>query len=204
MRVLGLEIDPQRVAAARELSIAGCLEFGRGGFELAGTAPVLVRAANVLRQYDETQVAQAWQRMCQQLAPDGLIIEGTCDELGRIAAWVLLDATGPQTLTLAADVATLDSPAVLAQRLPKALIHRNIAGEPVHAFISALDTAWRNAAPFAVFGPRDRWRRSLNSLLDSGWPIREPPARRRDGTVTVDWELVAPKRFDVTTSGHAR
>ena len=53
VRVLGLEIDPDRVAAAAASADPPRLEFARGGFELAGRRPVLVRALNVLRQYDE-------------------------------------------------------------------------------------------------------------------------------------------------------
>ena len=34
---------------------------------------------------------------------DGLIVDGTCDELGRRCCWVLLDADGPINLTLACD-----------------------------------------------------------------------------------------------------
>ena len=63
-RVLGLEIDPERVAAAKAHSSPPQLDFARGGFELAGTSPVLVRAFNVLRQYDEAAVAPAWATMC--------------------------------------------------------------------------------------------------------------------------------------------
>ncbi len=43
---------------------------------------------NVLRQYDEDDVADAWARMCARLLqPDGILVEGTCDEIGRIATW---------------------------------------------------------------------------------------------------------------------
>ncbi|HEX4726943.1 MAG TPA: hypothetical protein VH298_04045, partial [Jatrophihabitans sp.] len=56
VRLLGLELDPDRVAAAVPASRAG-LSFGRGGFELAGQRALLVRAANVLRQYPESAVA---------------------------------------------------------------------------------------------------------------------------------------------------
>src|SRR6478752_5327740 len=46
IRVVGLEIHPDRVVPSRD-----GVEFGLGGFELAGRRPVLVRAFNVLRQY---------------------------------------------------------------------------------------------------------------------------------------------------------
>ncbi|MGC7299420.1 class I SAM-dependent methyltransferase, partial [Mycobacteroides abscessus subsp. massiliense] len=109
------EIDPQRVVPARD-----GVHFGLGGFELAGLTPVLVRAFNVLRQYPESEVAQAWATMTDRLAPGGLIIEGTCDEIGRRCAWLLLDASGPLTLTLACDPFDIDKPSDLAERLPKA------------------------------------------------------------------------------------
>mgnify|MGYP006150820369 CR=1 FL=1 len=37
-----------------------------------------------------------------QLSDDGVLVEGTCDELGRRSTWVALDPTGPRTLTFAA------------------------------------------------------------------------------------------------------
>ena len=89
VRVVGLEIHPDRVAPSRD-----GVEFGLGGFELAGRTPVLVRAFNVLRQYPVEAVRDAWALMQAGLAPGGLIVDGTCDELGRRCCWVVLDATG--------------------------------------------------------------------------------------------------------------
>ena len=192
VRVVGLEIDPERVAAAAWAADPPWLTFARGGFELAGLRPILVRAFNVLRQYDESEVVPAWRTMCAALAPDGVVIEGTCDELGRLASWVLLDASGPRSLTLAAKLSTLDRPASLAERLPKALIHRNVPGEGVHEFIVALDDGWRDAAPYAVFGPRQRWIRAVAAVRDAGWPVLDRPSRWRLGEVTVAWSAVAP------------
>jgi hypothetical protein len=192
LRVVGLEIDPVRVDAAAPAADPPGLTFARGGFELAGLRPTLVRAFNVLRQYDEREVAGAWSTMTAALAPDGVLVEGTCDELGRLAGWVLLDAAGPRSLTLAARLATLDSPASLAERLPKALIHRNVPGEPVHALIEALAGAWRAAAPYATFGPRQRWRQAVAAVHAAGWPVLDRPARWRLGEITVAWAAVAP------------
>ncbi|MDF2824900.1 MAG: hypothetical protein K0R68_2308, partial [Mycobacterium sp.] len=60
-RIVGLEIDPDRVRLAR---LHGSdVEFRLGGFELAGLRPVLVRAFNVLRQYPVEDVAAAWSTM---------------------------------------------------------------------------------------------------------------------------------------------
>ena len=177
VRVVGLEIDPVRVAAAAPAADPPGLTFARGGFELAGLRPALVRAFNVLRQYDESEVADAWRTMTAALAPGGVLVEGTCDELGRLGGWLLIDADGPRTLTLAARLTTLDSPAQLAERLPKALIHRNVPGEPVHALLRALDDAWQAAAGYAPFGPRQRWLAAVTTLSSTGWPILDgPPA----------------------------
>ena len=94
-----------------------------------------------------------------------------------------LDAAGPQTLTLAAHLPSLSRPADLAERLPKALIHHNVAGEPVHALLTALDEAWERAAAYAPFGPRQRWVAACESL---DWP-QTGPVRHRLGELTVPW-----------------
>lgn len=190
-RVIGLEIDPDRVAAAQSAA-DGVVEFRCGGFELAGLRPALVRAFNVLRQYPETAVAGAWKTMQDRLAPGGVIIDGTCDELGRLSTWVLLDRTGPVSLTLACDPRHLHRPSELAERLPKALIHHNVPGEPVHTLLTAADQAWNEAAGQSVFGPRARWRIMLDTLAARGIPVQPPRRSRRDAVLTVPWALVAP------------
>ncbi|CAO0827978.1 hypothetical protein SMICM17S_00196 [Streptomyces microflavus] len=126
----GIEIDPERVAAAKPYEREG-LTFVHGGFEIPlEVRPTLIRAANVLRQYDEGQVAEVWARLCSRLAPGGLLVEGTCDEIGRRHVWVALGPEGPRTVTFATRLGSLERPSDLAERLPKALIHRNVPGEP--------------------------------------------------------------------------
>lgn len=191
VRVVGLEIDPVRVADAQSSAAPPGLTFGRGGFELAGLRPMVVRTFNVLRQYDESAVAGAWRTMTDALAPGGFLVEGTSDERGRLASWVLLDASGPISLTLAARLANLERPATLAERLPKALIHHNVAGQPVHAFVTALDDAWQAAAAYASFGARQRWIEAVGHLR-ADWPILDRPRRWRRGEVTVAWSSVGP------------
>jgi hypothetical protein len=188
VRVVGLEIDPERVAAATPAQRPPALTFARGGFELAGLHPALVRAANVLRQYDEAAALEAWDTMRAGLAPGGLLVEGTCDELGRLGSWVLLDEHGARTLTLACRVESLTRPSDLAERLPKALIHRNVPGEPVHALLRALDAAWDAAAPLSAFGARQRWV-AVCQAVDAPKDV----TRARHGELTVAWESVAPR-----------
>jgi hypothetical protein len=185
VRVIGVEIDSDRVAAAQSAADPPRLTFCRGGFELAGLRPAVVRAANVLRQYDEAAALRAWQTMRDGLADGGLIVEGTCDEIGRLGSWVLLDTAGPRTLTLACKLDTLARPAEFAERLPKALIHHNVAGTAIHRFLRDLDAAWDAAASLSTFGARQRWIaacRSLDYPVDSG--------RARFGELTVPWSVV--------------
>lgn len=191
IRVVGLEIDPARVQAAQAAG-TDAIRFGRGGFELAGMRPVLVRAFNVLRQYPVDAVHEAWSTMQRQLAPGGLIVDGTCDELGRRCCWILLDADGPLSLTLACDPFAIERPSDLAERLPKALIHHNVDGQPVHALLTAADRAWASVAGHGVFGPRVRWRAMLDLLRDNGFPVAPARRRMRDGLLTVPWSTVAP------------
>nr|WP_165588626.1 class I SAM-dependent methyltransferase [Mycolicibacterium komanii]CRL69505.1 hypothetical protein CPGR_01576 [Mycolicibacterium komanii] len=191
IRVVGLEIDPARVQAAQAAG-TDAIRFGRGGFELAGMRPVLVRAFNVLRQYPVDAVHEAWATMQRQLAPGGLIVDGTCDELGRRCCWILLDAAGPVSLTLACDPFAIERPSDLAERLPKALIHHNVDGQPVHALLTAADRAWASVAGHGVFGPRVRWRAMLDLLRDNGFPVAPARRRMRDGVLTVPWSTVAP------------
>ena len=148
---------------------------------------------NVLRQYPESAVPRAWAAMTAAMAPDGVLVEGTCDEAGRLAAWVTVDRSGPRTLTLAADPGALDLPSALAQRLPKALIHHNVPGQPIHNLLSTLDDNWRVAAPYAPYGPRQRWWHAVAALRAAGWPVVGGPTRWRAGELTVRWSAVSPR-----------
>ena len=180
--VVGLEIDPVRVGEAQESADPPGLEFRRGGFELAGLRPVVVRAFNVLRQYAEDEVAAAWQTMT---ATGAFLVEGTCDELGRIATWACVAGDGPLTLTLSARLSDLDHPATFAERLPKALIHHNVPGEPIHEILHRLGVAWDASA--TPFGPRQRWLNMIGRLRAEGMPILDGPARWRRGELTIPW-----------------
>lgn len=207
VEVLGLEIDPTRVAHAnaqlahvREgatgFSPDARVSYALGGFEVPVPEvrrPAVIRAMNVLRQYDEAEVDDAWRRMASRLAPGGLLVEGTCDELGRITTWVALGPdAAPRSLSISLRLAELEHPSIAAERLPKALIHRNVPGERVHAFLAALDTEWERASVVAPFGPVHRWETALQALRAAGWPVLAR-SRWRLGELTVPWAAVAPR-----------
>lgn len=197
VRVVGVEIDPERVAEGQRIADEPSLTFRHGGFEMAlaqGEAPVIVRAFNVLRQYDEGEVSGAWREMASHLAPDGLVIDGTCDEIGRLASWVGVTRGGPDTLTISMRLRSVDRPSSVAERLPKALIHRNVPSEAIHAYLIDLDLAWERAAGMSAFGPRARFVETARALAAAGrWPIIGGERRWRLGELTVAWSAVAPR-----------
>ncbi|MBU6213414.1 MAG: hypothetical protein KGP01_03070 [Actinomycetales bacterium] len=193
IEVLGIEIDRDRVAAAQAQAAPG-LSFAHGGFEVpTGGRPVhVLRAMNVLRQYDESAVVDAWTLMAAALAPDGVLIDGTCDEVGRLGTWLAVcrDIHGrpqPQSLTLSAQVATLEQPSRFATRLPKSLIHHHVPGTALHRLLADFDRAWASHAGLAVFSPRQRFIAAARQLRDWGWPVADNEQRWRLGEVTVDY-----------------
>ncbi len=195
-QVVGVEIERERVD--RGLSVATeSLHFTHGGFEAPlpknlGPQIDVIRAFNVLRQYDESEVAAAWQIMQNRLSADGTLIEGTCDEIGRLASWVTLDKNEPLSLTISLRLPGLDLPSKVAERLPKALIHHNIEGEPIYEFLQALDAAWRSNAGVGAFGASQRWVAACKQLLTAGWPLIGDRKRWRLGELTINWQAVKP------------
>ena len=195
VEVVGIEIDPIRVKQASEIAEPG-LEFGYGGFEVPlpnSRKPIAIRAFNVLRQYDESEVMKSWQLMTNRLAPEGYLVEGTCDEIGRRSSWVALRSQEkiPETFTISLHVGSLELPSEIAPRLPKALIHRNVPGEKIYDFLQEFDRAWLSNSAIIPFGARQRWVATVEAL-QSSYPILDNKVRWRLGEVTVPWEVVAP------------
>ena len=197
VHVIGIEIDRERVE--RGLAVAtDHLHFTHGGFEVPlpsglATHADIIRAFNVLRQYDESEVAAAWSTMQARLSPQGLLIEGTCDEIGRLASWVTLDRNQPLSLTVSLRLNELDLPSKVAERLPKALIHHNLPGEKIHDFLKALDLAWQTNAGLGAFGASQRWVAACQQLAEAGWPLIGDKKRWRLGEISVEWAAVEPE-----------
>lgn len=208
VEVHGLEIDADRVATAdaQLAEVRGGhtrfapdlpVSFARGGFEVPlpdGRRAAVIRAMNVLRQYDEQDVPDAWGRMSRRLAADGLLVEGTCDEIGRVASWIDIDANAaPQRFTISLRLAALERPSIVAERLPKALIHRNVSGERIHELLVDLDHEWDRAAGLGTFGATQRFLATVTALRDHGWPVLGGRPRWRLGELTLPWQAVAPR-----------
>ena len=195
VRVVGVEIERERVERGLAVAKPG-LDFTHGGFEVplpkGLSSATVIRAFNVLRQYDESEVQSAWASMLERLTPDGLLVEGTCDEIGRLASWITLDRNGPQLLTISLRLNGLEQPSKVAERLPKALIHHNLPGERIHEWLQAIDRAWAVNAPLSTFGAVQRWLATCEQLVASGWPVKVDRKRWRLGEITVAWESVQP------------
>jgi len=178
LKVLGVEIDPERVE--RALPFADNLtSFRLGGFNLpikAGESARLVRAFNVLRQYEENEVQDSLLTLAEMLIPGGLIIEGTSDPFGRIWVANLLRKRSDGELWVEGLLFSTNfrwgfEPAIFQPRLPKNFIHRMLPGETIEAFM----TAWKQAALAAIsvrtLGLRQWFIASAVALAASGWPV---------------------------------
>lgn len=168
--VVGLEIDPDRVEAAQPWAGPG-LTFQRGGFEVPTDRPArLVRAMNVLRQYDESAVEPAWRLVSERLLPGGLLVEGTSDPPGRLVVVNLLrrgaHGLALEGLLLYARPRADFTPDAWKAVLPKRWIHRVVPPEPIHAFFEAWEASWRATAPARAFGVRQGFEAAVRHLAD--------------------------------------
>ena len=195
--VLGVEIDPDRVAAAQPLVQPG-LDFRLGGFNLPlhtwpdGTPETVraVRAFNVLRQYPEEEVDRARARLAESVLPGGLLIDGTSDPLGRIWVACVLrrtdtptgaDAWQRETLVFSTNFRSGFDPAQFQPVLPKELIHRVTPGEPIHAFFGAWKQAARVTAAHQAWGARAWFVAAAHALAGMGYQVNLHPRWLRKG-----------------------
>jgi hypothetical protein len=154
LQVLGVEIDPERVRAGEKYTRPG-LAFRLGGFNIplqAGERIGVIRAFNVLRQYDESQVADALEVLQHHMAESALLLEGTCDPTGRLLAFNLFQKRAgllsrvafvfaPRLSALSQDFC----PGDLRSVLPKNLIHHAEPGSAIDDFFEAWHKAWQYA-----------------------------------------------------------
>src|SRR6266487_1013814 len=194
LKILGVEIDKERVENA--LPFADEKTFFRlGGFNL----PLkecervrLIRAFNVLRQYDEKDFDPAYERLAQYVLPGGLMIEGTSNPFGSI--WVanlvrrvmesdsLLSKKQEQApalqnywrfealvfstnFRLGFDVEEFQTV------LPKNLIHHVLKGEPIYDFFEAWKASAAETAAMKTFGARQWFLHAAESLGRKGYKV---------------------------------
>lgn len=189
--ILGVEIEKERVEAA--LPYADEKTFFRlGGFNLPlqeGEYVRLIRAFNVLRQYEERDFAPAYERLARYVLPGGLMIEGTSNPFGsiwcanvvrkvmesgsllpttenwRIRDWRLEALVFSTNFRMGFDIT--DFQAVL----PKNLIHHVVPGEPIYDFFKAWKQSAVETSATKTYGLRQWFIQSAESLAQKGYTI---------------------------------
>ncbi|RJP51721.1 MAG: methylase [Anaerolineaceae bacterium] len=176
--ILGVEIDKERVEAA--LPFADALtRFRLGGFNLpmkSGEHVRLIRAFNVLRQYDEKDFAPAYERLAEYVLPGGLMIEGTSTPFGQIwsanlarkmddGSWNMEALVFSTNFRLGFDVEEFQT------ILPKNYIHRVVKGEPIFDFIEAWKRSAAETAHAKTFGLRQWFIAAAEALVRKGFKI---------------------------------
>ena len=161
LKILGVEIDKERVEAA--LPFADEKTFFRlGGFNLPlkhAEHVRLIRAFNVLRQYEEKDFAPAYERLTQYVLPGGLMIEGTSNPFGSIWAasivrklesgeWKIEALVFSTNFRMGFDVEEFQT------ILPKNLIHRMMPGEEIYDFFEAWKASAKETASFKTYGAK--------------------------------------------------
>ncbi|MEM9596192.1 MAG: class I SAM-dependent methyltransferase [Acidobacteriota bacterium] len=215
LRALGVEIEADRVAAAQPFASAD-VQFRIGGFNLPlrdGESVRLVRALNVLRQYDEAAVGPALERLARYVLPGGLLVEGTSDPFGRV--WVVqllrrvplrsspaVGSSGETAWRREAMVFGTNhrlgfDPGAFQAVLPKDSIHRVVPGEAIHGFFEGWKRAAAETRAMAAWGQRSWWRAAGRRLADLGYAV--DPRRRFLGRGWLVWRTprlgVSPPGF---------
>lgn len=169
LKILGVEIDKERVEAA--LPFADEKTFFRlGGFNLPlkqGEHVRLIRAFNVLRQYEEKDFAPAYERLAEYVLPGGLMIEGTSNPFGSIWSANLVRRTMESRSELL-DLRHWQHEALVFSTnfrlgfnveefqtiLPKNLIHHVVRGEPIFDFFENWKSAAAETSAMRTYGAR--------------------------------------------------
>jgi hypothetical protein len=190
LKILGVEIDKERVDAA--LPFADEKTFFRlGGFNLPlkpGEHVRLVRAFNVLRQYEERDFAPAYERLAEYVLPGGLMVEGTSNPFGSIwCANVVRRVMESRSLLLAdrqqaAGLQNWRHEALVFSTnfrhgfdveefqtiLPKNLIHRVVKGESIFDFFEAWKSAAAETSSMKTYGARQWFIAAAMRMAERG------------------------------------
>ncbi len=185
LKILGVEIDKERVDAA--LPYADEKTFFRlGGFNLPlkeGETVRLIRAFNVLRQYEEKDFIPAYEQLAQYVLPGGLMIEGTSDPFGRIwsanvarkmeqgkrrigdSEWDMEALVFSTNFRSGLDVEEFQT------ILPKNYIHHVLPGELIYDFFATWKRAAAETVSAKVYGLRPWFEASAQALARYGYSI---------------------------------
>lgn len=178
LRILGVEIDKERVETA--LPFADEKTFFRlGGFNLplqSGETVRLIRAFNVLRQYEEKDFAPAYERLAEYVLPGGLLIEGTSTPFGSVwAANVARRVESGQwsfeALVFSTNFHTGFDVEEFQTILPKNYIHRVVRGEPIYDFFEAWKRSAAETVAAKTYGLKQWFMAAAESLAQKGFDV---------------------------------
>jgi hypothetical protein len=178
LKILGVEIDKERVEAA--LPFADDKTFFRlGGFNVplkASEHVRLIRAFNVLRQYEEKDFIPAYEQLAQSILPDGLMIEGTSTPYGQIwsanlarklenGKWNMEALVFSTNFRLGFDVEEFQT------ILPKNLIHHVVSGEEIYDFFEVWKQSAKETSSMKTYGDRQWFIAAAESLVRKGYMV---------------------------------
>ena len=178
LKILGVEIEKERVEAA--LPFADEKTFFRlGGFNLPvkeGETVRLIRAFNVLRQYEEKDFAPAYERLAQYVLPGGLMIEGTSNPFGSIWCANLARKTDNGSWKMEALVFSTNfrlgfDPEEFQTILPKSLIHHVVKGEPIFDFFEAWKRSAAEMSATRIYGAKQWFIATAERLAERDYEV---------------------------------
>lgn len=188
--VLGVEIEPERVKTGLPFEDEKTF-FRLGGFNLpllSNEKARIIRAFNVLRQYDESEWAAPIEQLGQQMIPGGLLLEGTSNPPGSVwtANLIRRSRTAPYPVVREGYLFSTNfhmgfEPDIFQPVLTKNYIHRMVPGEEIFYFMERWKAACRNQAPMRSFGLRALFRAAALELREAGYHIDTRPQLLRRG-----------------------
>lgn len=176
--ILGVEIDKERVESAQPFADENT-HFRLGGFNLplkTGETVRLIRAFNVLRQYEEKDFAPAYERMSEFVLLGGLLIEGTSTPFGNVWAANLARSAESAQWTFEALVFSTNFRSGFDVEefqtiLPKNYIHHMMEGEAIFDFFAAWKRAAAETAHTKIFGARQWFSAAAEVLAKKGFEV---------------------------------
>jgi hypothetical protein len=193
LKILGVEIDKERVEAALPFADVNTY-FRLGGFNLpvkSGEYVRLIRAFNVLRQYEEKDFAPAYERLAEYVLPGGLLIEGTSNPFGSIWSANLvrrvmepvsllpaIQKLAPGFLNWRCEALIFSTnfrlgfdPEQFQTILPKNLIHHIVKGEPIFDFFESWKIAAAETSAMKTYGARQWFIAASERMAERGYAI---------------------------------
>ncbi len=202
--VLGVEIDPERVKTGLPYEDEKTF-FRLGGFNLPlhqGESVRLIRAFNVLRQYEESEWEAPVRQLGTQLIPGGMLLEGTSNPFGSVwtANVIRRSALPPYPVCREGFLFSTNfhmgfEPDIFQPVLTKNYIHRMIPGEPIYEFMETWKTACRNQSPMRSYGLRSLFCSSAKEVSEHGYLIDLRPQLLRRGFLYWKTNPGDPDRF---------